>query len=547
MRDLLRLLVVGAMSLAIVGIAMLYSRGGDLPSAMRSVTAGVSDALAGVSQTVNGASAPPDAAPIYQLALARPHAGRWVGLAGFPDQTEVSFPLPQGGHYLAGTLNLAFDTQLTAAGDGLMTLSVNGTARGQVVLDSGRTTHQVQIELTPADLAGDRVVLQLAGRGTTGGGQICPTDAANVGSAVTLSADSRLELSSDQPLTNATSALVVAPQPFVLTADPTASGGAFAIWANQQFNRAGIAARIGTAGLGETAIRVSDHAAIAANVAASNVLAGQGAVGEVIAAAGAAMPVLTSWPVSVAELGAETTVKTFRGSRRWLIAFNAADLPNGALPEQFSLRLATTLLAGTSEWLLRLTLNGNLIDTKRLSGSASAISRTVNLPAERLLPNNVLQVELVDATPNENVCTRLPDVQAQLLPESALIDTAPPTMAWAQLIERLASSPQISIDAWAGLSPAQANAASDVLASLLPRTGQMMFDAQGAGTLTVTDRSNLAQQLGSIPAAAGIVAILPAPAGGNAAPLVLSVPSSELGAALPRLRPDDVIILATGL
>lgn len=542
MRDLVRLLVVGVMSLAIVGVAMIYSRGGDLNSAMQSLTAGVSGVFADVTESVSGTDE--TRAETYQLSLTRPNAARWVGLAGFPDQTEVSFPLPPGGQYLSGRLNLDFDTQLTAEGDGLMTLSVNGTARGQVVLDSGRANHQVQIDLTPADLAGDRVVLHLAGRGTTGGGQICPTDAVNAGSAVTLSADSRLELTSDRPLPNATSALVVAPQPFVLTSEPTSGGIAFAIWANQQFNRAGIASRIGTAGAGETAIRVSDHTTIAAGMASGSVLAGQGAVDQVIAASGAVLPPLTTWPVSVTDLGAETTVKTFRGSRRWTIPFNAADLPHGALPDQFSLRLATTPLAGTADWLLRITLNGNLIDTQRIAGSADAISRAITLPPERLLPKNALQVELIDTTTSDSLCARLPDVQAQLLPESQFSDTAPATMAWASLIENLAASRQVSIDAWSGLTPAQANSASAVLASILPRTTQLPFGAQGAITLTVTDRANFAQQLSAISAGTPIQAILPA---ASASLLVVAVPSPELGAALQRLGPDDVIILATGL
>jgi hypothetical protein len=38
MRDLVRLLLVAAMSLAIVGMTMIYSRGGNFNSAFQSVT-----------------------------------------------------------------------------------------------------------------------------------------------------------------------------------------------------------------------------------------------------------------------------------------------------------------------------------------------------------------------------------------------------------------------------------------------------------------------------------------------------------------------------
>ena len=255
MRDLIRLLSVGLMSLAIVAIAMVYSRGGDLPSAMQSVTGSVSGLVAQAAQSTglaagNGPEEANAEGTGHRYSLTRANVARWVGLAGFPDQTEVSFPLPAGGHYRSGTLKLRFETQLTDHGDGLLTLSVNRTERGQIVLNSGQAVHEVQIQLTPQDLAGDRILLNMAGRGTTSAGQICPTDAVNSGSAVTLAAESSLELVSDTPLSDGLGALAASPQPFVIDAGDGAEDMGMAIWSAQQFNRAGIIARIGAAGAG---------------------------------------------------------------------------------------------------------------------------------------------------------------------------------------------------------------------------------------------------------------------------------------------------------
>ncbi|MGB3338804.1 MAG: hypothetical protein WBA73_16635 [Devosia sp.] len=542
MRDLFRLLAVAAMSLAIVGVAMIYSRGGDLVSVTQTVTDGVTGVVADVSQRIAGSEPVEETEPGYGLSLTRPGAARWAGLAGFPDQAEVSFPMPGGVHYLSGALNLHFDTHLAAHGDGLMTLSVNGSPRGQIVLDSGRSSHQVRIDLTPADLASNRVVLQMSGRGTTGAGQTCPGDAANSGSAVTLTPDSRLELSADQPPGDAIQALAAAPRPFVLIADGTPEGMAFAIWANQQFNRAGLSARLGEAGAGETPIRLSMLAGIADALGA--VLVGQAAVDQVIAAAGEILPAPRAWPVSVGDLGAETTVKTFRGSRRWTIPFNAADLPGGALPEKFRLRMATTPLAKGNDWIIRIALNGNLIEARRLDGSTDAVALTFALPAERLLPRNALVLELVDTTPFESICGRA-DAQAQLLPESMMSDSAPASLAWASLIENLAAVPEVSFHARESLSPAQASRAGDLLATLLPRSMRLSPQADSPVVLSVTDRANLGRRLADIAPDTGIKAILPARGGG--ALTVAPVPSAEFGAALEWLGPNDVIILATGL
>jgi hypothetical protein len=542
MRDLFRLVAIAALSFAVVGIAMVYSRGGDIATTVRSVSEGVSGVVSDVGDMIAGTPADEADAPLHSLSLMRPNATQWVGLAGFPDQTEIGFALPRGGHFVSGALDLSFDTQLTQHGDGLMTLSVNGTPRGQVVLDSGRATHQVRIALTPADLAGERVVLHMAGRGTTNSGQICPTDAANSGSAVTLTADSRLELISDRPLTDAVGALAVAPQPLAVAPGGSEGDMALAIWASQQLDRSGIATRLGEAGSGETAIEVSDHAVAAAGMSATNLLVGQRAVDRLIDTAGAATPLPAAWPVSVADLGAETIVKTFRGSRRWSIPFAAADLPGGGLPDQFRLRLKTTPLAGDNDWVVRLSLNGNLIETRRLAGRSDTIALDVGLPAERLLPRNALVVELVDTTPNEGICTRAPDAQAQLQPESALVDLRPADGGWAGLIEALAAAPGISLAATDNLTLAQASRAGALLSMVLPRAADMRFDGEGAVHLSVVGRAGLAQHLAGVEDG-GVTAILPA----GTALAAIPVPGAEFGAALERLGPDDVVILATGL
>lgn len=546
MRDLFRLVAVALMSFAVVGFAMLYSRGGDVRTTFEAVSQSVTGLAADASQAISGGGDVPEESAVtgHPLSVPRPNAARWAGLAGFPDQSEVSFPLPRGGDYLSGTLNLVFDAQLTEHGDGLMTLSVNGSQRGQVVLDAGRATHQVQIELTPSDLVGDRVVLHMAGRGTTNSGQMCPTDAANSGSAVTLSAQSRLDLVASQPLADPLARLAAAPQPFVLTA-PQLEDKAMAVWANQYLNRFGMASRIGTVGSGETPITVSALGAISvAGVAEENRLVGQGAVQQLVAATGAVLPPL-AWPVSVADLGAETTVKTFRSTRRWQVPFRAADLPGGALPEQFNLRLKTTPLAGDNDWVVRVSLNGNLVETRRFAGNVDTIVLDMALPPERMEPANTLVVDLVDTSPGIGTCPRPPEAQAQLLPESGLVDLAAATDGWAGLIESLARAPEITLSVASGLADTQLGQASDMLSGLLPRQARMRFEGNTGTRLIVSERAGLAQALSGIAVTDAVKVIVPARrATGALGPDVLTLPSVELGTALEGLKQDDVVIIA---
>jgi hypothetical protein len=538
MNDLLRLIAVGLMSFAIVGLAMVYSRGGDVSTMFQTVSQNVTGAVGGIGSALTGtASDEPPASAAHTLTIARPKAAAWVGLAGFPDQAEIVFPLPREASYLSGALDLVFDTQLTEHGDGLLTLSVNGTPRGQLVLDSGRHTHNARIELTAADLTGDRVALQMAGRGTTNSGQICPTDAANSGSAITLAGSSRLDLVTATAPADGVGLLLASPGALALRPGPNKGDTALAIWAAQQLARGGIEARVSEGGPGETAVTITRHAVTTMTAPATNMLVGEEAVRAIISASGSPLP--AAGPVRVADLGAETLVKSFRGSRRWSIPFAAADLPGGALPERFNVQLKTTPLASGNDWIVRFTLNGNLLEAHRVAGNSDTLSFAVGLPEHRLLPANLLMVELVDSTPGPGPCARPTDAQAQMLPESLLLDTAPATLAWAALIERLAASPVVGLEA-DGLTLAQARAASDLLSLIVPRDGQVSFDGTAPIVLAMVPRDLAATTLAIADASTQVVVPVTSNAGRSLA--VLSR-GPQLDDALTRLGTDDVVIL----
>jgi hypothetical protein len=541
MRDLFRLIAVGTMSFAVVGAAMLYSRGEDVPAAVSSFSGTVSEAVAGLASSLAGGDASDALKPeTFTNYIPRPRATSWVGLAGFPDQAEIAFPIPRDGGFLSGALHLNFDTQLGEHGDGLLTLAVNGTPRGQLVLDSGRHTHQAQIELTPADLSSSQLVLQMAARGTTTSGQICPTDAANSGSAVTLSPDSRMELVSASAPADPISALLAAPGPLVLQPGRGVNDLALAVWANQRLARAGHNSRLGAAGPGETPVMVSDHAVIAVGATDTNVLVGQDAVTRLIAETRQSPALPLEAPVSVADLGAETAVRSFRGSRRWTIGFAAADMPRGALPEIFSLKLRTTPLTSGSEWVVRVSLNGNLVEAYRVAGTSTRLDYQIALPAERMLPSNVLSVELVDTTPSVGICGRPPEAQAQLLPESSLLEAGAATTAWASLIETLAAAPTISFQA-AGLDLAQASAAGTLLGMILPQAATMQFTGEAPVRITAIARDRVLPALMGNP---DLQVILPVSTNGG--PSIVVLPAGpDLDAALERLDSDDVTLLVT--
>ena len=342
MRDLFRLIAVGVMSLFVVGFAMFYSSGGSLVSAARAAgLIGPKSALETLATKVSAAGS----TTAQTVSVERPNPSLWVGLAGLPDQSEVTFPLPEGGAFASGTLELGFDTYLPTGNQGMMAVSVNGTVRGQIVLEEGQARHEISLGLTAADLSGDDLVLRFNGRDVGKANDTCPTQSAAV---VTLLPESRLDLVVGDAQQNS----------------PAEShSGAMLM---------------------------------------PDLSAGEGAA------------------LSMAALGADLAVKTFRGSQKWVFGFAAADLALDGSSPRLALSLMTTPLSEAQDYLLRFTLNGNLVETQRLSGARDRIAVSVGLPAAALMASNNLVVELVDATPRTDACGEAEQLQAQLLPESAL-------------------------------------------------------------------------------------------------------------------------------
>lgn len=346
MRDLFRLIAVGVMSLAVVGFAMFYSSGGSLVSAARAAgLIGPKSALETLTTTVSAAGS---VAAAKTITVERPDPSLWVGLAGLPDQSEMTFPLPEGEDFASGTLDLGFDTYLPAGSQGMMAVSVNGTVRGQIVLEQGQARHEISLGLTATDLTGDELVLRFNGRHAGKANGTCPTQSAAV---VTLLPESRLDLV------------------------------------------------VGDAQQSPAAEGKADAAMV------PELSAGEGAT------------------ISMSALGADMAVKTFRGSQKWALDFAASDLALDGLSPRLALSLMTTPLREGQDYLLRFTLNGSLVETRRLSGKGDRIAMSAELPVAALLANNRLVVELVDATPQTDACGEAEQLQAQLLPESVLVLT----------------------------------------------------------------------------------------------------------------------------
>lgn len=479
MKDLLRLLFIAVLSFVIVGVAVAYTRDSDVLARLTSAVD--TSALPGLTFPV---AAPEKADDVRdtQIWISRPRTDQWIGLAGFPDTTEIRFPLPSGINFTAGTLKLALDAQLGSDGDGRVTISVDGVRRGEVVLDPGQTRHEVEIALGPDQLLSNAVVVTLDGRGTTSGGQVCPADTANSGAAVTLNADSGLALFTDDSIDTRAVRIATMADPATLALGSDAEAQALAIWARQGLARKGMNVRFAAEdAVPDIVMAQSAGSALTLDPEGRIAVSGEPGIEALLAArmSAAFMPTPDAWPVTVDQLSAETLLKNFRGSRRWTIPYALADLPGGLMPRRFAIDLKTSTLAPGNDWVVRVSLNGNLLRTERFDGQGDAISLDVTLPSEIQALSNAILVELIDTSPNDSICRVGPDAQAQLLPTSRLTPQGvQPSAGWPQMMRVLAAEPTIGLTVATALSPAEARTTAALLGSFLPVQSGVVFGAE---------------------------------------------------------------------
>ena len=557
MRDLWRLIVLGLMSFVVVGGAMSYSRDNDFRQALvgfsdqvRSFAGG---AIASISQAAEVGIDPVQTASIgpelITVRVPRPQGEAWVGLTGFPDETAVSFAVPPLESYADGRLDLELNTQLASGGDGVLQIAVNGTPRQAIVLQEGQQDVTVSLPLTDMDLQRSSVTLDLAARGTTGGGQICPTDATNSGSVITLEPQSAMVLSTTENVDNPRTAIVAAPGPLALRLGQDAEQP-LTIWAAQRLQRAGVVTEIVGDDYQATRLSVASAGgpALGWRGAGDVMVSGSSGVDAVAAlrrgdAGVAAAP--TIWPLSVTDLGGDTAVRNFRGMRRWTIAYDLADLPLGHTPDRLAINMRAGRLAGGSDWQVRVSLNGNLLETQRFAGTQSDLSLSVALPLEMQGLANAVTIDLVDTSPNEGVCNRGPDAQAQLLPSTQLQTLGPqPQEGWNALIADLAKG-SIAISTAGELTPAQATKLAGMLAQFLPANAPIADAAQGNASLILTNGANyrsalqLAGSLGGIEADALVFSR----GGPNGEPLLVTLADSAVDWQPLDIADSDVLIL----
>ncbi|WP_404406418.1 hypothetical protein [Pelagibacterium halotolerans] len=511
MRDFIRLLLLGVMSFLVIGGVIVYSRDGNFSAITTPVyrtlaaylppVAGAQGTDTAANSTVLQASAAPAVQPSvpvqheasgaayaetadaisYTLTIPRPRADTWVGLAGFPDRTQVRFPLPSGLDAQQGELNLTIRSDIADGGDGRLSVAVNGRPRGEIVLNEGIAEHKIDIAVERGDLLGAYLEVELAANGTTTGGQICPTSAVNSGAAITLAEQSVLTVETASPVEGGDVIVATMQQPFNVHLGETEMEQARAIGLAHYLSRRGIDT-VFSEGDRTPALELVPEADEPLTTRDGDVVLAGGAAGlRRIAALRASLPETVGWPAFAADFDVTTTEVDFRGKRHWRLQYDLAALENGMMPERLDVALKTGPLTPGSDWLVHVSLNGHLLESRRLDGQADVERWSVALPSSLQYISNALDIELVDTSSSDDVCEARLSVKAQLLPETRLvIADQQPERGWARLIRTIANAGSVVFEVDSLLNASQAMRATAMLSQFVPARTDMRF-GQGDG------------------------------------------------------------------
>jgi len=407
-----------------------------------------------------------DGDDVVRIARAKP--GVWMGLMGFPSQTTLRFALPEGANVVEGQVQLDLQSELIDRGDGLLRVLVNGTERDAIVLGSGVTRMQLTYPLLPADLAAGTVSVTLDADGTTNWGQICPTNAVNLGAAIAVLDSSGLVLQLDAPRSDVETAIALAAEPLGLSSPDLPEMEA---WATQWLTRQGVPAEAVAVGqAGSFSLVAEGDQPLSESQDGQVTVAGTEGVDRVAKIRGATLPASydSQWPLPIGTLTPDVTARTFRGSTRWLLQYKLADLPDGLAPKSLHLALKTSQLVDPNQWSLRILLNGNIVHAARHSGTNGAITLDIPLPTDVQVLSNQLSIILVDNSPNQGICRAGPEATAQLLPESYLDPVEAPEEGKQELVYRLAASNGVSLTGPASASQGATLRARRLLDHILP-------------------------------------------------------------------------------
>jgi hypothetical protein len=198
-------------------------------------------------------------------------------------------------------------------------------------------------------------------------------------------------------------------------------------------------------------------------------------------------PAALKWPQHVAVRGANVGLRRFEKATRWRINVDLRDDHQLRIPSELDLRLALGRQTLVDQWSVTVTLNNRLIHEDILDLHTTSFETRIPLPKDIITASNLIEVTATSTRINDGDCTRPIELIAEMLPETILIGGDEVfSDALSLLQDHLSAIGGLSVGSISGLTAADADAASDLLARTVPVGVALKPETRRADIVVVT-------------------------------------------------------------
>jgi hypothetical protein len=406
--------------------------------------------------------------------IARSNPDNSVILTGFPAYQSVTFNLPLNARATSGYLQIDATLQVLAGVEGVLRISIDNMCRAEMLLHPGVVGRSLQVPLSPTDLAREQLVVSFSLQGN-GPPTQCQTDT-GLAAIVEIETTSAVHLTLDRPLTTARDRV-------------NAWGGVVRVgwpqWLEpmEQARRLVLAAQFKQHGV--PTVFIEGHSADALSTGELRQAFPQLAHGR-------PAPTEMTWPRKVAATGANAGLRRFHDATRWRINVDLRGDPEMRIPSTLDLRLTLGRQAIADQWSVVVTVNERLVFEDLLDRTETGLAQRIPLPAEMIAASNLIEVTVASTRRQGTACNLLIELIAEMLPETTLIaGDAAFSDALSQLQKHLADLGQLRVGTMSVLNAADADAASDLIARVVPVGVTLKPQTQRAEIVVVTPNDTL--------------------------------------------------------
>ncbi|MEM8726999.1 MAG: hypothetical protein AAGE86_15915, partial [Pseudomonadota bacterium] len=194
-----------------------------------------------------------------------------------------------------------------------------------------------------------------------------------------------------------------------------------------------------------------------------------------------------AYPIPLASDPGNKGLRKFTRRVNWGYDYNAADLPDGRLPEALDLRLQIGPATNELERDVVVTINDRLLFSRRVGSDIDRLNQSVAIPADVQRQSNALDISISAYDADDIRCGDIAQSVAELLPGTVLRGGDSQASGPLSILQDvLARGGSVAFEAQ-GLSAPDAKAAAYLLASLDPASWEVSSEARQASIQVVSN------------------------------------------------------------